>query len=106
MPITFRELGESAHNASLRPVVAAIDRHLSHLSATEIKSGSEIPQLLESWAELVRLLALGPAPEMRACPVCGHGGLRAAARCGFCWTALPPVPTAVSVQADECVDGG
>ena len=101
---TFRELGESAHKASLRPVVAAIDSQLSNLSAG--KSGSALPHLLESWAKLVALLALGPAPEMRACAVCGRGGLRAATRCGFCWTALPHLPAAVSVEADdESIDG-
>jgi hypothetical protein len=107
MAITFREVGESTHNASLRPVVAAIDRHLSYLSeGTGMKSGTGISQLLESWSELVRLLALGPAPEMRGCPVCGRGGLSAATRCGYCWTALPHRPAAVSVQAEDgSVDG-
>lgn len=43
-----------------------------------------------AWAELVAQLALGPEPEVRECPVCKHVGMRAATRCGHCWTKLTP----------------
>jgi hypothetical protein len=46
--------------------------------------------LLASWAALVDLLALGPEPEVRECPACRHIGMRAASRCGYCWTELSP----------------
>jgi hypothetical protein len=107
VPITFRELGESAQKARLRPVIAAIDGHLSRLSAASATgTGPATPPLLDSWAELVRLLDLGPAPEMRACPTCGRGGLRAATRCGFCWSALPSAPAPRSQGGDGMFDGG
>ena len=56
---------------------------------------------------LVDSLALGPAPEMRECPVCKHRGLRAATRCGFCWTALAPLARSGTGQAaTPRLDGG
>jgi hypothetical protein len=92
MPVTNHEVGESTHNATLRPLVAAIDAEMSRLArGTPIEARAGVGGLLESWAVLVDLLALGPAPEMRECPVCRHRGLRAATRCGFCWTALTPL---------------
>jgi hypothetical protein len=83
------DIGESTLNASLRPVVAAIDHELSRLGEGTV-SGVEAAQLRGSWAELVELLALGSAPELRVCPVCEHYGMRAASRCGYCWTSLSP----------------
>jgi hypothetical protein len=35
-------------------------------------------------------LDLGPEELMRACPVCGATGMRAATRCGTCWSRLTP----------------
>lgn len=84
--------GETTHNASLRPVVAAIDREMSRVAGGTLNpTGPGVGELFESWAELVELLALGPEPEMKECPVCKHRGMRAATRCGFCWTALSPL---------------
>jgi hypothetical protein len=100
MAVTYGEVGESTHNASLRPVVAAIDAQMSRLAhGTPIEARMGIGDLLESWAVLVERLALGPAPEMRECPVCKHRGLRAATRCGFCWTALAPLADTGTGQA-------
>lgn len=46
-------------------------------------------------AELVEYLALGPPPELQACPFCASVGMRAATRCGTCWRKLdPPAPLA------------
>ena len=108
MPVAHGGEGESRHNASLRPVVAAIDREMSRLAdgtLTETRIG--IGELLVSWGELVELLALGPAPEMRECPACQHRGMRAATRCGFCWTRLPPLAHARDEQAAAVAfDGG
>ncbi len=54
------------------------------------ESGSAPDESIASWAEVVRLLALGRAPEFRECPVCGNAGMRAARLCGRCWAKLPP----------------
>jgi hypothetical protein len=89
MPVTYGEVGESPLHASLRPVVAAIDQEMSRFAGgTQLETKTRIRELLESWTRLVELLALGPAPQMRECPVCKHGGMLAATRCGFCWTTL------------------
>ena len=69
-----------AARAPLRALVATIDREMSQSS-----------ELRSSWAKLVDLLALGPAPEVRECPVCQQMGMRDATRCGHCWTVLLPV---------------
>jgi len=48
--------------------------------------------LKAAWAELVDVLALGPADETRECPACHAIGMRAASRCGSCWASLTPLP--------------
>jgi hypothetical protein len=68
----------------LRGIVAVIDQEMVQTPPT--------PALSAAWAELVETLALGPAPEMRECPKCHGVGMRAASRCGHCWTALAPLP--------------
>jgi hypothetical protein len=73
----------------LRPIVEALDREMSRVLARSGTTGDETA-LLTSWAELVELLELGPAPELRACPFCGSVGMRAATRCGACWRKLEP----------------
>ena len=67
----------------LRAIVAAID--------LEIVQTPPTPALRAAWAELVEVLALGPAPQTRECPACHGIGMRAASRCGHCWAALAPV---------------
>jgi hypothetical protein len=70
--------------AQLRTAVAAIDQEIAQTppSAT----------LRAAWSELVEVLALGPAPHTRECPVCHGVGMRGASRCGNCWTALARLP--------------
>jgi uncharacterized paraquat-inducible protein A len=76
----------------LRPIVEKLDREMSRLLA---QPDVDATALFTSWAELVEFLALGPAPELRACPSCGGVGMRAATRCGRCWRKLePPAPLA------------
>lgn len=106
--ITMSEMGESAQSASLRPVVAAIDQQMARLASdTPADTRAVTSALLASWSQLVALLALGPAPELRACPVCKHRGMRAATRCGFCWNALPPFAGAAEERASAgSIDGG
>jgi hypothetical protein len=80
-----------AARGALRAIVAMIDREMSRLSEpTRSESNGTTNELRSSWTELVELLALGPVPEVRECPVCRHIGMRAATRCGHCWTKLSP----------------
>lgn len=74
----------------LRRIVEGLDREMTRVQARGGLVGADATALLTWWAELVELLALGPAPELRACPSCGAVGMRAATRCGFCWQKLEP----------------
>jgi hypothetical protein len=78
---------------SLRVVIADIERDLSCLGreAPPAEHRLAIDALIASWARLVELLALGPAPQLRQCPRCGNSGRRAAIRCGHCWSPLAPL---------------
>jgi hypothetical protein len=76
----------------LRPLVENLDREMARLL---MRPSGDTTALLSSWAELVEFLALGAAPELRACPFCEGIGMRAATRCGTCWRKLvPPAPLA------------
>ncbi len=75
----------------LRRIVENLDREMTRLLARPDADGEDTAVLLCRWAELVELLALGPPPELRACPHCGAVGMRAATRCGICWRKLDPV---------------
>jgi hypothetical protein len=68
----------------LRTVVTVIDQEMVQTPPT--------PALRAAWADLVKVLALGPAPQTRACPRCQGIGMRAATRCANCWGALEPLP--------------
>jgi hypothetical protein len=78
----------------LRAVVATIDRELSCLSLEGTAEDHREAQrgLAVSWAQLVELLEVGPAPEVRECPTCRHVCMRAATLCGHCWTTLGSLP--------------
>lgn len=82
--------------ADLRHVVEALDCEMTRLLAGGGPAGADTTAVLLRWAELVELLALGPAPQLLACPSCGALGMRAASRCGYCWRKLEPpkVPSA------------
>jgi hypothetical protein len=73
----------------LRPIVEDLDREMSRLLRPGADS-ADLTALLTSWATLVEFLALGPPPDVRACPHCGGLGRRAATRCGACWKRLVP----------------
>lgn len=78
---------------SLRLAVSAVDREMSALGtgvATSDDTAGTVRRLVSSWDELVRQLALGPAPDVRSCPVCGRVGMSAATLCGYCWAPLTP----------------
>ncbi len=74
----------------LRRSVEALDREMRRFRARGGREIGDSAALLSRWAELVEILALGPAPELRACPYCGAQGMRAATRCGYCWRKLVP----------------
>jgi hypothetical protein len=76
--------------SKLRTIVGTIDREIEHAT----------PTMRAAWAQLVAVLALGPAPQTRECTVCQGIGLRAASRCGFCWAALAPLPPLTEAQGD------
>ena len=84
--------GPDSRRTRLRDTVAKMQRELSRLPRwVDDHDGTTSPDgLLASFADLVDQLALGPEPEVRECPVCGHTGMRAATRCGYCWTRLTP----------------
>lgn len=85
-----------AARARLRLTLATIEREISGLPSQATGDDGKSPPfgLLASFADLVEQLALGPEPEARQCPVCRHIGMRAATRCGYCWTKLTPPPGA------------
>lgn len=59
-----------------------------------------IERLFISWGELVKLLALGPEPLYRRCPVCNRIGMREATLCGYCWTKLDPLGSSVEYRGN------
>ena len=73
----------------IRALVATIDREMSQSSKrAESQNNQLTDELRSAWAKLVELLALGPAPDLRECPVCMRIGMREATRCGYCWSSL------------------
>jgi hypothetical protein len=86
----------------LRALVVAVDSEIVRLTLpiTNV-DGSSLPNdLRASWDALVEQLALGPEPELRECPLCHHRGMRAATRCGYCWTQLTPPTESAGNSAD------
>lgn len=70
------------HRSRLRALIAQLDVAVA-------ASGN--PAVQDTWPRLVAELDLGPEPEVRVCPTCGQTGMRAATRCGHCWTPLAPL---------------
>jgi hypothetical protein len=79
--------GDAARD-QLRVLVAKVDGDILQLPRGDGANAA----LHASWSELVKALALGPAPELRECPVCHGSGFRAASRCSNCWTKLEALP--------------
>jgi hypothetical protein len=79
--------------SKLRAIVNAIDQEIVQVPPTAA--------LRTGWAELVQVLALGPAPQTRECPVCRGIGMSAASRCGHCWAALEPLPVVSDVTSQR-----
>ena len=81
-----------AEQVHLRELMGAIEREIACLSHEGTVGDHKAARigLTASWAALVELLAPGDAPKTRICSLCGHIGLRAATRCGYCWSRLSP----------------
>ncbi len=77
----------------LRMAVAKVTGDLSSLSqrSTPEELKVNIGRVMDSWNELVNLLALGPEPEYRECPVCKHIAMRKATLCVYCFSKLEPL---------------
>jgi hypothetical protein len=94
----------------LRAIVATIDRELSGLSreAPPADRHQSESVLKASWGELVELLALGVAPEVRECPACQHLCRWNATLCGHCWAKLTPLapPAAAATGQVAAVSPG
>ncbi|HEY8078753.1 MAG TPA: hypothetical protein VIF62_31695 [Labilithrix sp.] len=84
-----RTTGLDPERTRLRTTVAALDREIARLTKD---GGSQVSGLAAPWADLVGQLALGPEPEVRACPVCQEIGMREATLCAGCWSKLVPPP--------------
>ncbi|TMQ07898.1 MAG: hypothetical protein E6J90_42030 [Deltaproteobacteria bacterium] len=76
---------------TLRALVATIDGQFATVPPPVA--------LRAAWDEMVQVLALGPAPELRTCPTCGGIGMRAATRCMRCWSSLPLLPPETAAAA-------
>jgi len=82
----------------LRMLVEVIDREMTRQPPTgDWGPGSDL--LHTSWNQLVAVLALGPRPETRVCPVCSAVAMRAASRCMNCWNKLEALATVAPLAA-------
>lgn len=79
--------------SDVRSAVEDVGREVVRVAAL---TGDEGRSLGTAWEHLVTLLALGPAPELKACPHCGGVGMLAATRCGTCWRSLTPPAATVA----------
>jgi hypothetical protein len=93
--------GDAARD-HLRTIVAAVEQGITRLPGGDGNHTTD--ELRASWTALVKQLALGPAPEMRECPKCHGIGMRAASRCGNCWTKLEPLEPATTDAAPATID--
>lgn len=83
-------------NTLLRKLISEIDGHLVAMGPPA-DAGAErasFDALNASWASMVKLLDVGPEPEVRDCPSCRGTIMRAATRCMHCWhKSAPPAST-------------
>lgn len=68
----------------LRALVGGIEIELDNIGKSHGESAAAA--LRSTWSELVKALALGVEPELRACPVCTRAIVLEASRCRYCWT--------------------
>jgi hypothetical protein len=92
-PLHFRHVMtlSDAEAAALRLLLGDVTREMATLFGPAPPEGiTPAVALRAAWARLVGVLAPGPAPELRTCPVCQRDCRRAASLCGGCWTKLAP----------------
>ena len=99
VPERFFESAD-AEQARLRAAVEAVGHFIARLPSAHAGPDRGLP---EAWAELVKVLALEPARQLRDCPRCGHAGMRDASLCVHCWARLDPLARALD---DGQVAGG
>lgn len=75
-----------AERAKIRAAVAGVADFIARLPNAHPGPNRGLP---EAWAELVKILALGPEPRLRDCPRCGEVGMSDATLCLHCWSRLP-----------------
>jgi hypothetical protein len=78
--------------AAVPAAIADLERQLTELALMlETPAARKaMTGLRDSWTGFVELLDLPATAELRRCPACKHVGMRAATRCGYCWTKLDP----------------
>ena len=82
----------------LRGVIARLDGEIARLD----RDGRPTEAFTAAWSDLHEMLAIGPEPVLRDCPVCGRPGRSEVTRCGSCWADLTPRSTSRSwLQALE-----
>jgi hypothetical protein len=85
----------------LRALVAAVGEGLGMVPGAvppdEDQTPKRAPEI--TWANLVKMLALGTEPEMRPCPECHHPCMLAATRCAHCWASLSPAISRAAIAA-------
>lgn len=89
-----REIDQSAieARAHLRATLTNVEQQIERLSGqTGPGEIAALGELRASWAELLKLLALEPEPEVKECPTCKRTVMREARMCGHCWTKLKPL---------------
>lgn len=84
--------GPDPVKSRLRWAMNSLEKQLAQLPRTTIDAdGKERPSgAVTAFHELAELLALGPEPEVRECPVCSHVSMRQATLCSYCWSRLTP----------------
>ena len=83
-------VGLDPRRSRLRATVESIEAAIS-LLPVEAGPNPRPSALVAAWRDLVDQLALGPEPEVRACPACHHICMRDATACGHCFRPLPPL---------------
>lgn len=73
--------------AELRAAIAGMEQSIGATGDEPTRNA-----LRASFATVVELLRLPPAPETRVCPTCQKTVMRAATVCGHCWTKLSVAP--------------
>jgi hypothetical protein len=81
----------AADVSRLRGLVAAVEGEMALVlgTLTTPETQPRKTALEMTWSNLVKMLDLGPEPEMRVCPSCKQLCMLGATRCGTCWQHLP-----------------